>query len=45
VAYRAELRALGWPLNELEEAAVEPMQRAFRVDMAAWFMDSGLERR
>jgi homoserine kinase type II len=40
-AYRAELGALGWPLNELEEAAVEPMQRAFRVDMAAWFMDSG----
>lgn len=40
-AYRAEVARLGWPLNELEEAAIEPMQRAFRVDMATWFIDSG----
>jgi Ser/Thr protein kinase RdoA (MazF antagonist) len=40
-SYRAELQQLGWPLTPLEEAVIEPMQRAFRVDMAAWFIDSG----
>lgn len=40
-SYRTELAELGWPLTPLEEAAIEPMQRAFRVDMAAWFVDSG----
>jgi Ser/Thr protein kinase RdoA (MazF antagonist) len=35
-AYRAELARLGWPLSELEEAAIEPVYRAFRVDMASW---------
>lgn len=40
-AYRAELARGGWPLSELEEAAIEPVNRAFRVDMAAWQMDYG----
>lgn len=35
-AYRAQLARLGWPLSELEEAAIEPVYRAFRVDMASW---------
>jgi Ser/Thr protein kinase RdoA (MazF antagonist) len=41
-AYREELARNGWPLLELEEAAVEPINCAFRVDMAAWHMDHGL---
>ena len=41
-AYRSEAAALGWPLSDLEVATLEPMQRAFRVDMAAWSMDVGL---
>jgi homoserine kinase type II len=41
-AYRAELAAGGWPLSELEEAAVGPVYRAFRVDMAAWRIEAGL---
>ena len=40
-AYRAELTRNGWPLSELEEAALGPVYRAFRVDMAAWQMDHG----
>lgn len=40
-AYRSELANLGWSLTPLEEAAIEPLQRAFRVDMAAWAMDAG----
>jgi homoserine kinase type II len=40
-AYRAELAAGGWPFSELEDAAIEPINRAFRVDMAAWQMDHG----
>ena len=40
-AYRAELARGGWPLSDLEEAAIEPVNRAFRVDMAAWQMDHG----
>jgi Ser/Thr protein kinase RdoA (MazF antagonist) len=39
--YRAELATLGWPLSQLEEAAIEPVYRAFRVDMAAWAMEVG----
>jgi Ser/Thr protein kinase RdoA (MazF antagonist) len=39
--YRKELARGGWPLSELEEAAIEPVYRAFRVDMAAWQMDHG----
>jgi Ser/Thr protein kinase RdoA (MazF antagonist) len=41
-AYRAELAALGWPLSELEEAAVTPVYHAFRVGMAAAEMADGL---
>ncbi len=41
-AYRAELAACGWPLSELEEAAMGPVYRAFRVGMAAAEMDDGL---
>jgi aminoglycoside phosphotransferase (APT) family kinase protein len=40
-SYCAELARLGWPLSELEEAALGPVSRAFRVDMAAWQMDHG----
>jgi Ser/Thr protein kinase RdoA (MazF antagonist) len=39
--FREEPASLGWPLTELEEAAMEPMQRAFRVDMAVWAIDHG----
>jgi len=41
-AYRAVLAAGGWPLSELEEAAIGPVYRAFRVGMAAVEMDDGL---
>lgn len=40
-AYRAELAASGWPLTDLEEAAIGPVYHAFRVDMAAWSMETG----
>ena len=30
--YRAELASAGWPLSEPEEAAIDPIDRAFRVD-------------
>jgi Ser/Thr protein kinase RdoA (MazF antagonist) len=40
-AYRAELAARGWPLSELEEAAIGPVYRAFRVGMAAAEMEDG----
>jgi Ser/Thr protein kinase RdoA (MazF antagonist) len=42
-AYRAELARLGWPLTELEEAALGPVYRAFRVDMIAWQVRQGAE--
>jgi Ser/Thr protein kinase RdoA (MazF antagonist) len=41
-AYRAELAACGWPLSELEEAAVAPVYHAFQVGMAAAEMEDGL---
>ena len=41
-AYRAELAACGWPLSELEEAAIGPVYRAFRVGMVASEMADGL---
>jgi Ser/Thr protein kinase RdoA (MazF antagonist) len=41
-AYRVELARRGWPLSELEEAVIEPIYRAFRVDMAAWQAHDGL---
>jgi len=40
-AYRAMLAAGGWPLSELEEAAMTPVYRAFRVGMAAAEMADG----
>lgn len=40
-AYRAELAASGWPLSELEEAAIAPVYSAFRVGMAASEMEDG----
>jgi Phosphotransferase enzyme family len=39
--YRAGLAAGGWPLSDLEEAALTPVYQAFRVDMAAWLMGDG----
>ena len=41
-AYRAELADRGWPLSELEEAALTPVYQAFRVGMAAAEMEDGL---
>jgi len=41
--YRAELARLGWPLSELEEAALGPVYRAFRLDMTAWQLKHGAE--
>jgi homoserine kinase type II len=41
-AYRAELARGGWPLSPLEEAAVVPVYRAFRLGMAAWQVSDGL---
>jgi hypothetical protein len=40
-AYREELARNGWPLSDLEEAALGPINSAFRVDMAAWQMELG----
>jgi Ser/Thr protein kinase RdoA (MazF antagonist) len=40
-AYRGELDRGGWPLSDLEEAALGPVNSAFRVDMAAWQMNHG----
>ena len=39
--YRERLEQLGWPLSELEEGAIEPIHRAFRVDMTAWLLEDG----
>jgi aminoglycoside phosphotransferase (APT) family kinase protein len=40
-AYVDELRRLGWPLSNLEEAALVPVYRAFRLGMVAWHLDAG----
>ena len=40
-AYRDELTRYDWPLSDVEESAIEPIHRTFRVDMAAWQMDLG----
>ena len=42
-AYRAELARNGWPLSALEEAAITPVYRAFRLGMTAWELDHGLK--
>ncbi|HUF33698.1 MAG TPA: phosphotransferase [Acidimicrobiales bacterium] len=36
-----ELHTLRWPLDELEEACMQPIYSAFRVDMVAWLLDHG----
>ncbi len=41
-AYRSELARLGWPLSDLEEAAVQPLYHAFRLDQLAWPLTRGL---
>ncbi len=41
--YRERLKQLDWPLSELEDAAIEPMNRAFRVDMTAWLLEEGCD--
>ena len=43
-AYREELVRSNWPLTELEEASIEPIQHAFRLDMVAWQLDLGLRK-
>jgi len=40
--YRAELARLGWPLSDLEEAAIRPLYHAFRLDQTAWLLTAGL---
>lgn len=40
-AFRDESARLGWPLSDLEEACIEPIRSAFRVDMVAWALDHG----
>jgi Ser/Thr protein kinase RdoA (MazF antagonist) len=44
-AYRKELAHSGWPLTALEEAAIVPVYRAFRLDMTAWLLHQGLRTR
>lgn len=39
-AYRRELDRGGWPLSELEDMAIEPVYRAFRLAMAAWKLET-----
>jgi Ser/Thr protein kinase RdoA (MazF antagonist) len=40
--YLAELSSSGWPLSELEEAALGPLNCCFRVGMAAWAVQDSL---
>jgi Ser/Thr protein kinase RdoA (MazF antagonist) len=42
VGYTEELRRLGWPLSEPEEAALVPVYRGFRLSLVAWLLDVGL---
>ncbi len=39
--YVEELNRQGWPLSDLEEAAILPIYRAFRLYMTAWQLDVG----
>ena len=41
-AYRADMGRRGWPLTDLEEAAIVPVYRAFRLDMTAWLLHEAL---
>jgi Ser/Thr protein kinase RdoA (MazF antagonist) len=43
-AYRQEMARSGWHLSELEEGAITPIYRAFRVAMAAWALHDGFRR-
>lgn len=38
-SYADEMAVLGWPLSDLEHAAIGPVHRAFRVSMTAWVID------
>jgi Ser/Thr protein kinase RdoA (MazF antagonist) len=38
-SYAEEMADLGWPLSDLEQAAIGPVHRAFRVSMTAWVID------
>lgn len=40
-SYRARLARAGWPLSALEEAAIGPVYRAFRVGMLGWVLQRG----
>jgi Ser/Thr protein kinase RdoA (MazF antagonist) len=40
-AYADELVRLGWPLSDLERAAIGPVYLAFRVGMVAWQLHAG----
>lgn len=40
-AYADELARLGWPLSDLERAAIGPVYRAFRLGMVAWSVHAG----
>jgi Ser/Thr protein kinase RdoA (MazF antagonist) len=44
-AYQQELARSGWPLTAPEEAAINPVYRAFRLDMTAWLLNQGLRTR
>ncbi len=44
-AYQKELARSGWPLTAPEEAAINPVYRAFRLDMTAWLLNQGLRTR
>lgn len=41
-AYRGELARFGWPLSDLEEAAIVPLYHAFRLDQISWPLAQGL---
>jgi len=40
--YVEELNRQGWPLSDLEEAAIRPIYRVFRLYMVAWQIDVGM---
>jgi Ser/Thr protein kinase RdoA (MazF antagonist) len=44
-AYQQELARSGWPLTAMEEAAINPVYRAFRLDMTMWLLDQALRTR
>jgi len=41
-AYRSELARNGWPLSDLEEAAIQPLYHSFRLDQIVWPLTHGL---